>query len=255
MSGRRHAVSKATPKRTASSRPTGRPTAPRRRRLTGTSTTSPSRRARPSAPSRKPASSRTSARTSATRSTRTATGSKAPRPAGSTAAARVAAETRRNRIPVVLGAAAAAVILVTSFPLSVLLSQHRQLSAEAAQLSTLQHQNSLLAEQSQQLNTNAEVKRLARQNYQLVLPGQALYDILPPAGTTTPTAQGAPTAGDPADQPLVSPSQAPDMSPDPGLPSTTVPASTGTSGTPRPAVAEPSGGFWSRVGSTLEFWK
>jgi len=144
---------------------------------------------------------------------------------------------------------------VTSFPLAVLLSQHRQLSAEAAQLSTLQHQNSLLTEQSQQLNSNAEVKRLARQNYQLVLPGQALYDILPPAGTTTPTAQGAPTAGDPADQPLVPPSQAPNMSPDPGLPSATVPASSGTSGTPPPVVAKPSSGFWSRVGSTLEFWK
>jgi cell division protein FtsB len=174
---------------------------------------------------------------------------------GSTAAERRAAETRRNRIPVVLGGAAAAVILVTSFPLSVLVSQHHQLSAEAAQLATLQHQNNLLAEQRQQLNSNAEVKRLARQNYQLVLPGQALFDILPPAGKTTSAAAGAPTAGDPANQPLVSPTQAPDMSPDPGIPSTTVPSSTGTTGSAPTPAATSSGGFWSRVGSTLEFWK
>ena len=146
---------------------------------------------------------------------------------------------------------------MTSFPLSVLFGQHRQLSAEAAQLSSLQHQNSLLAEQRQQLNTNAEVKRLARQNYQLVEPGQALYDILPPAGTTTPASPGAPTAGDPAGQPLVSPSQAPNMSPDPGLPAAAVPASTGTAGTSALSrtPSKPVGGFWSRVGSTLQFWK
>ena len=156
-------------------------------------------------------------------------------------------------MPVAVAAVAALVILATSFPLSVLLGQHRQLSAEAAQLSALRHQNSLLAEQRQQLNSNAEVKRLARQNYQLVEPGRALYDILPPAGQTTSSAPGAPTAGDPANQPLVSPSQAPNMAPDPGLPSTTVPSTTGTSSVSAPPQA--TGGFWSRVGSTLEFWK
>ena len=159
-------------------------------------------------------------------------------------------------MPVVLAGVAAAVILVTSFPLTALLGQHRQLSAAAAQLSTLQHENSLLAEQQQQLNTSAEVKRLARQNYQLVEPGQALYDILPPAGRAAAVAPGAPTAGDPADQPLVAPSQAPNMSPDPGLPATTVPARTtagGSTSTATPTTS--SGGFWSRVGSTLEFWK
>ena len=155
----------------------------------------------------------------------------------------------------VLAIVAAALILVTSFPLTSLLDQHRQLSAAAAQLSSLQHQNSLLAEQQQQLNTNTEVKRLARQNYQLVEPGQALYDILPPSGQATSTAPGAPTAGDPADQPLVAPSQAPNMSPDPGLPTTPVTPTATTSGSKSVAGHPSSGGFWSRVTSTLEFWK
>jgi len=158
-------------------------------------------------------------------------------------------------MPVVLAAAAATVILVSSFPLSNLLDQHRQLSAASAQLASLRHQNSLLAEQRQQLDSNAEVQRLARQNYQLVEPGQSLFVILPPAGQAASTAPGAPTAGDPANQPLVSPSQAPDMSPDPGLPAAAAPTPTGTSGAKPTTGPLPSGGFWSRVQSTLEFWK
>jgi len=267
---RRHAKAKAAPKRASTkkrvsaSRPTGRPTAPSRvrRATSGSSPGSASARSRLSArrgPLRKPSgATKTKRSPTAKRGTTTKrpTTTKRVRPTGGTGAERVAAETRRNRMPVALGAAAAAVILVTSFPLSVLLSQHRQLSAAASQLSAVQHQNGLLAEQRQQLNSNAEVKRLARQNYQLVDPGRSLYVILPPAGTNTAAAPGAPTAGDPALQPLVAPSHAPNMSPDPGLPATTVPASTGGGGTTTPTPpAKPSGGFWSRVGSTLEFWK
>jgi hypothetical protein len=160
---------------------------------------------------------------------------------------------------VILAGIAAVAILVTSFPLSVLLSQHKQLSAEAAQLSQLQHQNALLAEQRQQLNSNAEVKRLAQQEYQLVEPGQSLFVILPPTGQTTPTAPGSPTVGDPADQPVVDPADAPDMTPDPGLPQVTAPA---TAAAPSVGGSRPGGSaapvpssFWSRVSSSLEFWK
>ena len=147
------------------------------------------------------------------------------------------------------------VVLASSFPLTVLVGQHRQLSAAAAQLSRLRHENSLLAEQQQQLNSNAEVKRLAQQNYQLVQPGRSLFVILPPAGQAV-AAPGAPTAGDPADQPLVSPAQAPNMSPDPGLPPVAAPTGgTGSSGGTAPTAPHPSGGFWSRITGSLEFWK
>ena len=162
-------------------------------------------------------------------------------------------------MPVVLAAVAAVVILATSFPLAVLYNQHHQLSAEAAQVSQLRHQNALLAEQRQQLNSNAEVKRLARQNYQLVEPGQSLYEILPAAGQTT--APGSPSAGDPADQPLVSPSQAPNMSPDPGLPAATTASgmsgttSTGSSSASAQTPTTSHGGIWSRVRSPLEIWR
>lgn len=166
---------------------------------------------------------------------------------------RAAIATRRNRVRVGVAACIAAAILVTSFPLTVLYNQHRTLSASAAQLSQLQHQNALLAEQRQQLNSNAEVKRLAQQNYQLVQPGRSLFVILPPAGQTS-SAPGAPSAGDPADQPLVSPSEAPNMSPDPGLPATPVtPAPSSAADTPAPAHASSS--FFGRIVGSLEFWK
>ena len=146
-------------------------------------------------------------------------------------------------------------ILVTSFPLTVLYNQHRQLSAAAAQLGQLQHQNALLAEQRQQLNSDAEVKRLAQQNYQLVQPGRSLFVILPPAGQTT-TAPAS-SAGDPANQPLVAPAQAPNMSPDPGLPAAPVTPSTSSTpaGTAPSGPARASSGFVGRVVSSLEFWK
>ena len=173
-----------------------------------------------------------------------------------TPAQRAAIQTRRNRLRLALAAGVALVILVTSFPLTVLLGQHRQLSAAAAQLSQLTHENALLAEQHQQLNSNAEVKRLAQQNYQLVQPGRSLYVILPPAGQKV-ASPGAPTAGDPADQPLVSPAQAPNMSPDPGLPQTPLPSGDSSSASgivPSGAPHHPAG-FWSRVAGSLQFWK
>jgi cell division protein FtsB len=165
---------------------------------------------------------------------------------------------------VALAAVIALVILGTSFPWSVLVTQHGQLSSASAQLHALQTENRLLAEQEQQLNSNAEINRLARQDYQMVMPGQTLYDVLPPSGLST-SSPGDATSGDPGDQPLVAPANAPNMTPDPGLPqappstdpSTTkagkdAAASTGTAGT---GSAPAPSSFWSRVTNTLEFWK
>ncbi len=181
---------------------------------------------------------------------------------------------RRNRVPVALAALFAVVVLATSFPLSGLLAQHRQLSAATAQLTQLQRQNSQLAVKQRQLSSTAEIKRLARQDYQLVSPGQTLYDILPAAGQTASTSPGGALTGDPGNQPLVAPANAPAMSPDPGLPQAPAVTGSGTSSSATPGGGSPSGSgksgaslaggtggtqvpssFWSRVTNTLEFWK
>jgi len=171
--------------------------------------------------------------------------------------------TRRSRIPVALAAAFALAVLATNFPFSTLLSQHRQLSAAAAQLHQVQSANRALTEQDQQLNSTAEIDRLARQDYQLVSPNQTLYNVLPPSGKTASTTPGGPTSGDPGAQPLVAPANAPDMSPDPGLPRATptlAASPSGATGAGAPAKTASSTGsspssFWSRVTGTLEFWK
>lgn len=192
---------------------------------------------------------------------------------------------RRHRIPLTVAALFALAVLGTSFPLSTLLAQHSQLSSTAGQLHQLQSENRLLAEQDQQLNSSAEIDRLARQDYQLVMPGQTLYDVLPPSGRSGDLAAGGTMSGDPGDQPLVAPADAPDMTPDPGLPQASTPSGTagtagtaGSSGTSASAGSSGSGvtgsgssaakstsggtgsapapsSFWSRVTNTLEFWK
>jgi hypothetical protein len=155
----------------------------------------------------------------------------------------------------------AVVILVVGFPASTLWSQHGQLAAASAQLDGLQHENRVLTEQEHQLSSSAEIARLAREDYQLIPQGQTLFDILPPAGSAGATGGGA-TTGDPANQPLVDPSDAPSMSPDPGLPPSVSASegqkgSLGGSGAPASGSSGSSGptSFWSRVSDTLEFWK
>lgn len=222
------------------------------------------RSAKPTAKSRSKGSAKPRARLSAAvrSKTRSKTRPKTREDQRATSRRSASPRIRRNRIPVVLGAVFALAVIGTSFPFSTLLSQHRELSAEAAQLRQVQSDNRLLAEQDRQLSSSAEVDRLAREEYQLVLPGQTLFDVLPPSGTSASTTQG-----DPANQSLVSPSNAPDMSPDPGLPRSAG-SSAGAAGSDRPATggAGPaaSGGqgrassppsFWSRVAGTLEFWK
>jgi len=181
--------------------------------------------------------------------------------------AQEAASARRRRIPLAVAATFAVVVLVASFPLGALLSQHHQLSAAAAQLRRLQGTNRSLAEQQRQLNSTTAIDRLAREDYQMVSPGQTLYVVLPPGGKPGRTTAGGPTAGDPGTQPLVAPANAPDMSPDPGL---SQQASTGGSGSSSGAAGPgsragggPSGtagaqsttSFWGRVTNSLEFWK
>jgi cell division protein FtsB len=173
---------------------------------------------------------------------------------------------RRNRITVGVAALVALVVLATSFPFSGLLSQHRQLSAAAAQLHQLQQANRALAEHQQQLNSKAAVEQLARERYQLVPPGSTLYEVLPPGGHRSTAAPGAPTSGDPGTQPVVAPANAPDLSPDPNL-STPQPAGSGgaTATAPKGGSSAPAAGgssrssaptsFWSRLSRTLEFWR
>lgn len=158
----------------------------------------------------------------------------------------------------VLAAVVAIVIVGTSFPLTTLVSQHRQLAAARTDLAVIQHQNRLLTEQQSRLHSPTVIRQLARADYQLVQPGQTLFAVLPGAGV--PSIPGTPV-GDPGAQRPVAPADAPNLSPVPGL-STTIARSGSASGSPAgtgsPSASPPpvsSGGFWHRVVGTLEFWR
>jgi len=166
----------------------------------------------------------------------------------------------------VVSAAFAALVLGTSFPASGLLSDHRQLAAADAAMHRLRTQNSALAQEKQQLNSKAEIHSLARQDYQLVDPGQTAYNVLPPTSQSTKNGSSGVT-GDPGSQPVVAPANAAGMSPDPDVPTTSTtnppasgaqaPASSGSGSatTPTTKPSDTSGGFWSRTLHSLEFWR
>ena len=162
---------------------------------------------------------------------------------------------RTRRVPVLLGAVAAVVILVTSFPLSALLGQHHQLSAEAAQLAQLQHQNSLLAEQSSSSTPTPKSSAWPARTTSWSIPGQSLYDILPADGQPAADRRGTPDDRRPGRPAAGVPVPCTRHEPRPGPP---VHRRPGLGGIERNAAASPwpiIGGFWPRVGSTLDFWK
>ncbi len=179
----------------------------------------------------------------------------------------VTPQERRQRIPLVLAAVFAAAVLATSFPLSPLLSQHHQLASASSQLQQVQRVNRALTQQQHALDSNVADNQLARSNYQMVTPGQTLYDVLPPSNSAGATTPGSAISGDPGSQPLVAPSHAPDLSPQPGLPQPiptsaagssdgTTAAKSGTStASSGPIVPPAPTTFWGRVSDTLQFWK
>ncbi len=193
--------------------------------------------------------------------------STAPRGAGGGAKRAPTQTERRNRVPIALAALVAAVVLGTSFPLASLLSQHRQQGAASAQLSRIRAENDALVREQKALSSPAAVNGLARQDYQLVQPGQTLYDVLPSTKRGSGGADGTIAATDPGQQAPVQPSKAPDMSPDPALVQPSAPQSSTSAGPARSArggrtasasssqPASAPSSFWSRIGNTLEFWK
>ncbi|MEO6120928.1 MAG: septum formation initiator family protein [Acidimicrobiales bacterium] len=67
------------------------------------------------------------------------------------------------------------------FPSRTYLSQRRTLDGAERRLEVLAAENARLAERARQLMTDAEIERLAREQYNLVRPGEEAYAILPEA--------------------------------------------------------------------------
>ena len=121
------------------------------------------------------------------------------------------------------------------------------LKATQSQLSSLHAQDAALAQEQKNLSDTDEIERIAREQYQLVSPTQAAYEVLPPAGSTS---AGTPYAGDPGSTGPAAPSAASELPPG-GVTTTTLPANRSHASH---QAAAPSG-LVGRMLHTLEFWR
>ncbi len=166
---------------------------------------------------------------------------------------------RRAKLVAVGCLALCALVLATSFPVSALMRQHRQISAATSELQALTSENESLQTQAGALSQPANVAALARRDYDLVRPGQTAYTVLPLPGSLEPPQtssghssldQGPVAPGSAQSEALLGDggSGAPGSSPDPS-------ASSGSSQGQAGATAKSVPGLWSRVLGTLEFWR
>jgi cell division protein FtsB len=164
----------------------------------------------------------------------------------------------RSRLAFLGAIVVAAVVLFAWFPAGSLLSQRSNLSNTEAELGALHQQDTALAQESKDLSDAGEIGRIAREQYQLVSPGQQAYEVLPPPSGST--SAGTPYAGDPGSDGPVTPSAASELPPG-GLTTTTsappAPESHAhpVGAHPGTTTTTPSGGFVARVMQSLEFWR
>jgi hypothetical protein len=131
----------------------------------------------------------------------------------------------------------AAALLSLWFPFRALWHQQSEISSTSAQIAAIQRQDLSLTAQAKSVSSKAAATLLAREQYQLVAPGQSLIQVLPGNGT----GYVAANTGDPGFQPLVSPLSSTSLTSGPA-------AAT-------PAKRAPSNGFLARFARTLEFWR
>ena len=98
---------------------------------------------------------------------------------------------------VVVGVVAVGVLFVAVFPTRTWIAQQRDLEATERRVAVLGAQNRELAARVQRLNTDAEIERLAREQYNLVRPGEEAYAILPAPPAPRATARPEPVEDEP----------------------------------------------------------
>jgi cell division protein FtsB len=90
---------------------------------------------------------------------------------------------RRALWPLLASVVFVGVLFAGVFPTRTYLAQRASISHAEKQLSVLGQQNGELRQRAKELQTDAEIERLAREQYNLVKPGEDAYAILPPPVT------------------------------------------------------------------------
>jgi cell division protein FtsB len=99
---------------------------------------------------------------------------------------------RRALWPLLASVVFVGVLFAGVFPTRTYLAQRASISHAEKQLSVLGQQNAELRQRAKQLQTDAEIERLAREQYNLVKPGEDAFAILPPPAQGQPTQAATP---------------------------------------------------------------
>lgn len=151
------------------------------------------------------------------------------------------------------GALTGAIILVAWLPVGALLSQRTELSSASSRLAQLSSEGAALAQETAALRSPTALDQLAREQYQLVAPGQRLIQVLTPSFTPTSRSKEGPYPGDPGLSPIVDPTGTEKV----GVVPTAAGATASTATAPSTSAVQGAAGqgFVSRVVATLEFWR
>ena len=96
---------------------------------------------------------------------------------------------RRLLGPLIGGAVLVVFLVAGVFPTRTYLHQREAIAAEERKVAVLSAENEKLAARVDRLHTDAEIERLAREQYNLVRPGEEAYAILPGPADERPDAQ------------------------------------------------------------------
>jgi cell division protein FtsB len=88
----------------------------------------------------------------------------------------------------VVAAVLVAVLALFVFPTRTYFDQRHELAVASQRLRVLDGQNAQLSQQVDKLHTDAEIERIAREQYHLVKPGEKAFAVLPAPEPTTTTA-------------------------------------------------------------------
>ncbi|HVF33394.1 MAG TPA: septum formation initiator family protein [Acidimicrobiales bacterium] len=99
--------------------------------------------------------------------------------------------TARRLLWPILGVALAVFLVAVVFPTRTYFQQRDDIASAEEKLAVLTAENAKLDARVEQLHTDAEIERLAREQYNLVRPGEEAYAILP--GPTDPEPSEVPS--------------------------------------------------------------
>lgn len=90
---------------------------------------------------------------------------------------------RRARLIVTLAIVVTGLYLFAFAPVRTYIDQRQQVAQAEMQYQILADTNERLRDRANQLGSDEEIERLAREQYELVSPGQQAYAVMPPPGT------------------------------------------------------------------------